>query len=78
MCESIEIYPNFGKLEDYKILIFSNGKVFIDCYEYYPDLKGDVEDVKEIVNILERFIEAVKKYYNIQSTQNNVQEKVNK
>jgi len=70
--ESLEVFPDFGKFEGCKITIFNNGKVFIDSYEYYPDFKRDVEEIKELVNILEQFVNAVKKYYNIQDNQNNI------
>jgi len=69
--KSLEIFPDFGKFEDCKITIFNNGAVYIDHTEYYPDLKRDVEEIKELVNILEYFISVVKKYYNIQTSKDN-------
>ena len=70
--ESLEIFPDFGKFEGCKITIFNNGKVFVDSYEYYPDFKRDVKEISELVNIIEQFLNAMKKYYNIQDNRNNI------
>ena len=61
--DCVEIFPDFGRFKDCKIVIFKSGEVYVNHEELNSRFAFDVEAAKEIAGMLRKLAEAVERHY---------------